>query len=478
MLTFRPDDDQFTEGIFTDISNAIPTNRGGYQNANDSVDLGYTSLPGTCIGTAFIRRLDASVRIFAGISQQIREADQTTAGTSGSWLNVSRSTTYATSGSWTFAQLGDVSLAASYENRLQFSNGTVGTAFADVAGAPNAKIAFTLNNRVILLNTSGYTGSGQDGWACSSEGDYFTSTLWPPASTNNAAYGNLRETGGPITAGCSLGSLAIAWKRSGMWIGQDQGAPVQMVWQKIPGDYGCVGLFAWCDIEGGIFFVSPQAMFIFDGSRPRSITDGIKATFFATYQADLNAGTIECLHDETNNRVHVFLKTAAVTWTFNYRTLQWGQLSGFRGTVGEPMQCGLKIAKSSAYSVRGFSATITAQNSICVFYGNKLMVVGSPSMRSGTTASITFNWWSPIQGQIDYTGMMYQSPRLQGVTLSGFAEGVLSNAGTLVSNSQYPRLDGTYSGKYIAPKITVTNSSSGQFEFTQFSHKIKKVGTA
>lgn len=478
MLTLRPDDDQYTEGIFTDVSNAIPTNRGGYRNANDSVDLGYTSLPGTCIGTAFIRRLDASVRIFAGIPTQLREADQTTAGTSGSWLSVSRSTTYATSGSWTFAQLGDVSLAASYENRLQFSNGGVGTAFADVAGAPNGKIVYTLTNRVILLNTSGYTGSGQDGWACSSEGDYFTSALWPPAATNNAAYGNLRETGGPITAGCSLGSLAIAWKRSGMWIGQDQGPPVQMAWQRIPGDYGCVGIFAWCAIEGGIFFVSPQDMYIFDGSRPRSITDGIKATFFDTYQADLNAGTIECMHDETNNRVYVFLKTAGITWVFNYKTLQWGKVSGFRGASNESMQCGLRVTKSSAYSINGFAATITAQNAICVFYGNKLMVIGSASMRSGTTSSFMFNWWSPITGQIDYTGLSFQSPRLQGVTLSGFAEGFLTNSGALSQNVQYPRLDGTYSGKYIAPTMTVTNSSSGQFEFTQFSHKITRKGTA
>ncbi len=476
MLTYRPDYDQYTEGIFTDLTNAIPTNRGGYKNAYDSTDLAVTSLPGICNGSAFLRRLDGTVRVFAGIPQQIYEMNQTSA-TTGGWVNVSAAGTYTTSGSWQFAQFGDVSLAASYENVLQSSNGVIGTGFNPVSGAPKAKIIYTLGKRVILLNTASYTGAGQDGWAASSEGDYFTSALWPPAATNNAAYGTLNEVGGPITAGCSLGSLAIAWKRMGMWIGQDQGPPFQITWQKIPGNFGCVGLLSWCEIDGGVFFVSPQDMYIFDGSRPRSITDGVKSRFMSEFQADLNAGTVECMHDEVNNVVYVFMKTAFITLTFNYKTLQWGRISGYRGTPSETIQTGLRVNKASAYSINGFGNVQSADNAICVFNGNKLQVIGRDIMRTATTSTFTFNWWSPPEGAMRYGGLRYQATTLS-ATVSGFAEGILLSQGALTANATYPRLDGKYEGIFIAPKITITPSASSFFEFTQFYHDIKKVGKA
>jgi hypothetical protein len=486
MLAYRPDDDPYTPEIITDLINAEPTNRGTYRNAFDTDEVAYTSLAATSVGGAVLVRNDGTKRVFLGTPSAIYEADQTASGT-GQWSNESRVTAYATADSWSFAQLGDVSLAASYENVLQFSNGAVGTNFADVAGAPQGKIAYILNNRVILLNTQGYTGSGRNGWAASSEGDYFTSTLWPPASTNNAAYGTLTEVGGPIVAGTALGSLAIAWKRSGMWIGQDQGAPLQITWQKIPGEYGCVGLRSWCQIDGGVFFVSPQDFFIFDGSRPRPVSDGVRATFFGlpANQLDLVNGTIECAHDEVNNLVRIFLKSAKTTWIFNYRTMQWGFVRGYRGTSQETIYSVLPVSKSNIYSVNGFSNVQSAASGVLVLADDrKLRVLGRttlgiPQMRNGTAATFQFSKFWTQEGVLYYQRLDYKNVvDPTAVTITGNADADTS-AGPLTNNPNLTRMEGAYTSSKLRPTITITsNNSTSQFEYSAFSHTITKQGRA
>lgn len=479
MLDFRPDFDPTLKGIVAAVTNAIPTNKNGFRQKYASVAGSYAALAANCIGIGLVKRLDGTNRLFAGASTVIYEADQ--AG-SPAWVDESRTVggAYNASTSWEFVQYGDVSLAASYENILQASNGAIGTNFSNVTGAPNGKIPLILNDRVILLNTQGYSGSGTDGWAASDIGDY---TVWTPAATNAAANGRLRQSGGPIVAGNVLGNTAIAWKRQGMWVGLDEGPPVQISWQKVPGRYGCIGQNAQCAIDGGIVFVGPNDIFLYDGSRPRSIANGIRESFFSGSSA-LTTGLF-LQHDEINNLV-LFYRSDVAGYVYNYKTDKWGRFTGFEGSSASALQAVLRGANDDLVAFPGLTLSVGPGNTTnYVMTSAKVLTNadGVAAMKSGASASFTFWYVGADKGRSTVTDMYpfflerpddYSSMTGQ-ITSVKRLQAFTAQVKTLTPNLTEGCLQGITDGNWHLPVMTLS-SAAVAWELSDVEYTAKQTG--
>ena len=156
---YSPDVDPTTAGVLTNCSTLIPTLK-GMKGAASPVSGAQGALAAACKGVASLRKLDNTVRTFAGTTTKLYE-DATT-----SWTDRTRAAGgdygLASDGRWRFAQFGDVSLATTKTDTLQ---STSAGAFANVAGAPKASIVETVNQFVFLFDTNEATyGDSPDRW--------------------------------------------------------------------------------------------------------------------------------------------------------------------------------------------------------------------------------------------------------------------------------------------------------------------------
>ncbi|MDE2098897.1 MAG: hypothetical protein KGL39_16710 [Patescibacteria group bacterium] len=193
---------------------------------------------------------------------------------------------------------------------IQRSNGS--GAFADIATAPKAKIIFSVGAFVMALNTSdGTYGTSPDRWWCCASYD---ETSWTPSVSTLATTGRLVSTPGQITAGGRLGEYAVAYKEKAIYIGQFVGAPTVWDWtQVIGGEAGCIGQDAWCDIGGAHFVVGQDNFWIFDGSRPQPISQGIVRQWFYENSSPSYRYRTQCVFDKQNNVVWTFFCSTSAT---------------------------------------------------------------------------------------------------------------------------------------------------------------------
>ena len=294
LLGFLPDAPATAPGVMTDCTNLIPTENGMKAAPSAAVPSGIAVLPAACIGAVTISKLDDTRRVFAGTTTKLYELS------GASWTDVAAGTyTGGVDTRWSFAQFGNATLASNLADVIQRSN--VSGAFAAIAGAPRAKIIFAVGSQVMALNTNDGAVK-QNGWHCSAS---FNDTDWVPNVSTLCASGQLVDAPGQITAGGRLGEYAVAYKERALHIGQFVGAPSVWDWRAIAGA-GCVGQDAWCDLDGAHFFVGPDALWIFDGSRPQQLGAGqVRQWFFDASNPNLRS-KIQCVYDRQNGRVWTF----------------------------------------------------------------------------------------------------------------------------------------------------------------------------
>jgi len=317
LIGFAPDADQTTPGLISDCDNLIPALI-GMEGAPEAEPVeGVPALPSVCRGAAVINNLNNTRRLMAATDTAIYElVDE-------AWVNRSRAEGYAGSSDtrWSFTQFGDATLAANGGQKIQRS-GSAG--FSDIASAPTADIVFSVGSFVMALNTN----ASRDGWHCCAA---FDDTDWTQSLTTQAASGRLVTTPGPLTAGARLGEYAIAYKERSMFLGQYVGPPVVWDWVQVSGgEAGCVGKDAICDIGGAHFFVGPDNFWLFDGTRPIPIGDGvIRSWFIEDSNPDSLYKTI-CVFDRESNRVWVFYPSSGSSecdsaLVYHVLTKQWGR---------------------------------------------------------------------------------------------------------------------------------------------------------
>ncbi len=296
LIGFAPDADVTTPGIITSCSNLIPYLNGMEGAPEPTTPASTPALAAACIGAAVVTKLDDTRRIIAGTTTKLYEL------LSGSWTDIGRAAAY-TGGvdtRWSITQFGNSTLCANRSDVIQRSTGG---AFSDVATAPKAEILFTVGAFVMALNLN--DGSEKpDGWQCSAA---FDDTSWTPSLATQATAGRLVATAGKLTAGMRLGEYAIAYKMKSIYLGQYVGAPTVWNWLQVPGgEAGCIGKEAICDIGGAHFFVGDDNMWIFDGTRPVPVADGIVRQFFFDNSNPSYRYKTICVFDRQKNLVWVF----------------------------------------------------------------------------------------------------------------------------------------------------------------------------
>lgn len=281
-IGLAPDMPNTTPGVLTAASFAIPTQRGMRRAPALSLLAGVDALAAECRGAAMLRKLDGSTRLFAGTQTKLYEL-------SGSnWTDRSAgggSYTGSSTNRWSFAQFGDISLATNdTENIQQSSSG----AFAAIANAPKARIVIAVPNFAVAFNTqngsaSSSFGDSPDRWWCSA---FQNATDWAISATTQCVSERLLGGGGEITAAAPFGTGWVAYKRRDMFHGYYSGDSSVFTTQRVPGNWGCVGPDAVCDIGNAHFVVGEDDIYIYDGSRPVSVADGKVRDWFYRTQLD------------------------------------------------------------------------------------------------------------------------------------------------------------------------------------------------
>jgi len=151
---YAPDLEQTTPGIFINCANTVPTLKGFAGSPSPQSGLLSVALVAVCQGAKNLTKIDQSTRFFAGTGTKLYEAAAT------AWTDRTRASggdySPAADVRWRFAQYGDVSLAVTKTDLLQFSTTA---AFADVAGSPKASIVEVVGPFVFLFDTNEATYS-------------------------------------------------------------------------------------------------------------------------------------------------------------------------------------------------------------------------------------------------------------------------------------------------------------------------------
>jgi len=322
---FAPDLPSTTEGVITDCTQLIPTER-GMASAPSAVSVsGLGALAAECRGAAVLQKTSGTRRTFAGTQTKLYEL------ASGTWSDVSGGTyTGSSENRWCFAQFGDLALASNDTEAIQYS--TAGT-FAVVADAPKARIICSTKDFVLAFNTNDAAGSATygdqpDRWWCSAFQDGLD---WAPAVATQCTTGRLIGGGGEITAAAPFGSGAVAYKAREMFLGVYAGPPTVFDWQRVPGDQGCVGPEAVVDIGGAHVFVGEDNIWLYDGARPIPIAQQtVRQWFFNDISATYKYRTI-VVYDRNNGRVWIFYPSTVSTGkpdsalVYHLATKKWGR---------------------------------------------------------------------------------------------------------------------------------------------------------
>lgn len=345
LIGFAPDADLTTPGLLADCTNMVPTLTGMAGGPSEVQPSGVPALADFCQGAAVVTRLDGTRRILAGTASAIYELE------SGAWTDQSDTGGYDGSATsrWSITQFGDATLMANRADPIQRS--TTG-AFAAISGAPGAEVVFSVGAFVMALNVND-GAEKPDGWHCCAA---FDDTDWAESVTTQSASGRLVATPGPLTAGARLGEYAVAYKSRSLYLGQYVGAPVVWDWTQVSGgDAGCVGKKAICDVDGTHFFVGEDNFWLFDGTRPVPLADGLLRDWFQANSNPPFRFLIECVYNRSANQVWVFYPSAGSeqldsALVYHVKSKKWGRADRFVQSAIEYVSPPVTIDGLDAYA--------------------------------------------------------------------------------------------------------------------------------
>ncbi len=379
MLQYLPDLPYNTPELLTEVE-AVPTVR-GYAGAPSGVTE-YAALAAASTGAAVLYKLDGGTRVFAGTTTALYE------GSGGTWGDVSRGAAYTTGDvKWRFAQFGNTSLAVNKATQLQQSSSG---AFADIANAPKAACIESVGGFIMLANiddtgtglATGY-GDQPNRWWCSPI--FSPTTTWAPSVTTQATSGLLVSAPGHITGLKRLGEQIVAYKSRAMHVGTYVGSPEVFRWDLVPGEVGAGSQEAVVSIGSAHIFVGFENFYIFDGSRPVAIGDGIKETFFSNLNKSYAYKT-EGLHDFNNQTVWFFYCSGSSTTLnaaviYNYQAKKWGHV-----TIAAELP--VQVTTSSV-TYDGFGTLYaTYADTPSIAYDSPFWQAGAPVMAYITTSHV------------------------------------------------------------------------------------------
>jgi hypothetical protein len=118
-------------------------------------------------------------------------------------------------------------------------------------------------------------------------------------------------------------------------------------WERVPGDIGCPSNDALVDIGGAIAFLGNDDFYIFDGSRPIPIGEGIREEFFAEYDVSKGYRTMG-VYDVPEGNIWWFYCSRSNSGTrpdkcliYNVRMRKWGRAAEAPDAVGRYYGAGI-----------------------------------------------------------------------------------------------------------------------------------------
>ncbi len=308
LLSFTPDLETTEPGVILDgdLFYSVPR---GVRAVPSMKPSAMPALSGG-ISASYIRQKSLGVEVIAQI-----QTGETYAWDGATWNEITGPNIHPSG----FMEFGDVML--SYGG-IGFQERTAGT-FTAVADSPYANVAFATDNGFVIAANGGLSGgdAGDDFWASSNIFDYST---WTPASGNVAANGRLYFPSGQITAGASLGQNAVLYKRNAIYFGSYLGPREKWLWPAISTSVGCVAQASLVVAEDAHFFLGEDDFYVFDGTRPRPISQHMREWMFANMD-ELTSATISGAYDPVRK---------IVVWT-------WRKISGAQIGVCYSLTTGL-----------------------------------------------------------------------------------------------------------------------------------------
>jgi len=372
MLDFRPDRDPRTPGYLAFVSEMVPVDK-GYRSSRAEVDYGppftYTLIadevyPNKCFASRW--NSVAGGIVIVGTNKKLNVLNSTTG-----YINVSKAGNYSLSGqahqfgedalaAFDLCAFGDVIIAVNKSAPSQKRNAldlTGATLFSDLGGAtaaPQGNTCCVAANFVFIGNCGNWstvTGSA-DILAWSAIGDHTDWRVNPQVT--QSSYAQFVDTPGAITAVRPFRDGIIVFKATSMYRGRYVGAgPNSPIWdfERISDKIGCVGHRSVTNIEQALVFVGWRDVYMYEGTRPQSITDGI----FSLIQTDLFVGSsrVPLLlgHNQHTNEVWLSGYTRSFIW--NYRLNRWGMLSSTQ--TAQPVPCDTNVDNLSVITVTSVS---------------------------------------------------------------------------------------------------------------------------
>ena len=473
-----PSADPTTPGLMLDCVNVVPSKSSmdGAPSEQDAI-IGLAALAAECRGSAILTNTSGTRRHFAGTQTQLYELGAT------AWTLASSSTYTGTSENrWLFDQFGNVALATNDTEKIQWS---ISGAFADVTAGPKARIIFSLDNFVMALNTNdSINGDRPDGWMCSAFQDY---SSWTANVTTQATVGRLIGNGGELTAGARLGQYAVAYKKTSMWLGSYVGPPTVWQWDRVPGEIGCVGPEAVCDIGGAHVFIGEDNVWIFDGSRPQPFIHPDLREWFYENSSQANRYRSIVRYDRQTDRVWLFYPSqGASAWcdnalVFHLGSKKWGRASRSVEAVVNYVAPGLTWDTIATVSSTWDGLSTLPWDSQAWLSGGRALAIFNTSHElkalTGTSSGGTMTVGDMGDDSV-VTMMRGIRMRFSQEPTSATAEGLIKMAEgkILSSGSQASLNDGKFdlrqSGRWHRVSFTMT----GPFKATAVQPELVKVG--
>lgn len=474
LLGFAPDIDISVPGVITGGIGLVPSIN-GMRPVKSLTTAGYPALAAPCVGSAVVRLVDDSRRIFAGTQTKLYE------GSSLSWNDVSSATyTGGVDNRWRFAQFGNDTIATNFTDVMQVS--TSSGSFSNLAGSPpKAAIVETCAGFVLVFDYNDGVNVYHDGWWCSA---LQNDTSWSPSIATQAANGRLLDTPGSIRAAHALGNIMVVYKERSMYLGFYDGPPVIWRWQLVPGEVGAVSQEAVVNVlingSPAQIFAGYDDFYVFDGTKPVSIGNPLRKWYNTNSNASYRYKT-QAMHDPANQVVYFYLPDSNGNLTlcipYNYKVDKWGIL----GTIGAVEAALQYLSGGTTYD--GLGSLYSTYDSIpTISYDSPFWTSGAPvaaifdntntlQTYSGTPGTTSIYCGYTGDGD-QFTTLTRIRPRFNVYPSTGSCNvlytqnlGDSSPLSVATSPLNNGKMDVQKSSKFYAPQLTFT----GDYEITGYS---------
>lgn len=406
MLDYRPDLDPRTQGVLTRVDDMVPTAR-GYRSAYKAfAHTATTHTPAsneTYISALFATRWLSTPGgiVIAGTNRKLYVYNY-----SSGLINISRAGDYNLTGqtfqagepgkeAFDICAFGDIIIACNKAETTQTRSAldlSISTLFANHANAPKASTCCTALNFLFhgdCASWSTVTGS-PDILAWSAIGDYTSFAVNP--TVTQSSYAQFNDTPGAITAVRPFRDGIVVFKADSMYLGRYVGAGGNSpIWDfvRISDKVGCMGPQQVTSTDEFLIFIGKDDVYSFDGTRPLSITDGIRSAMIGDF-GFYGGGTRPMIigHDKPHTQVWINDRLGGFCWVYDYRAFRWGRMSG-TAPITTNAFCQTNTNDFRSVSLSSVSAGVQSYSETDNHYGLYTLYfdAGSPKNRNGETAS-------------------------------------------------------------------------------------------